>query len=282
MVSELWQRDWGIGSSPALAVDGNQVYIGWMGGTPNLLLWDIYFALSRDAGKTFSPSVRLSKRTREGEFAAGPQLLAGNNGHVYVGWMQVLGGPPPSPRDMYFVRSTDGGHTFDKTLNLSNNPQAHNLGPVMAVADDNIYVAWMSARGGNKILFSRSTDAGETFSTPRDIARDPSGTASSPRIAVIEKGTLPDPCNTEDIVYLAWHDSRTGPSEIFFSVSLDSGVTFSEPQNVSNTFSLTSGLRLVVAGNNVYLTWMVNRARNWDVFFVRGQLDLDDKLPLTQ
>jgi hypothetical protein len=266
----------GAATSLAHALDGDQVYLAWMNHSPRTAFYEIYFTRSTDGGKTFSDVVNLSQIEEPGGLSYDPQLGVGGKGYVYVVWVQGLDTTPLPSVDIYFARSTDGGDTFGERLNLSNNPRASNTGPQMVAAGDNIYIVWAGlVRGGIDIFLARSTDGGKTFGEPQNISHD--GSSANPKIAVIEKGKLPDNGITEDVVYLVWQDDTPGNSEIFFSVSRDSGTTFSEPENISNNPSFSNDAHIAAVGRNVYITWMDNPARHWDILFVRGQLELESK-----
>ncbi len=194
------------------------------------------------------------------------QLAVGANGYLYSAWSQGVYDVFPRV-DIFFARSTDGGETFSERLNLTNNPSATNAGARMVAAGDRIYIISEAISG---ILFSRSTDRGQTFSKPKNISNNPFGAANA-EMAIIESGKLVDEGITEDVIYVVW---QGGPgNRIFFSVSLDSGQTFSEPEDISNTPNYSGGPRIAAVGTNVYVTWMGNVAGRFQAFFIRGQLE---------
>jgi hypothetical protein len=266
-------RAWGT-SAVALALDGDQVYVEWASERPGLLFQEIYFARSKDGGKTFGAALNLSRSTQFLGLSRDPQLALGDKGYLYAAWAQGLGTDPRDPLplpslDIYFARSTDGGDTFDKRINLSNNPRATNTEPRMVAAGENIYIVWYDNNG---VLLARSTDGGETFSTPQKVSVNP-GSGSNAEIAVIEKRKLLDEGITDDVVYVIWG----GGPRVFFSASLDSGATWSEPENISHTRGFPSGPRLAAVGKNVYVTWMDSEPGRWSPYFVRGYLELDSQ-----
>lgn len=272
-------REWGNAGAPRLIMDSTRVYILWNGKRPDSPWDDIYFARSLNGGESFCETVNLSQIIDMNERATSPQLAVGGQGYVYALWIQGLDALyPPYPYDIYFVRSTDGGETFHERLNLSNNPQGWNINPKVVAAGDNIYIVWNGLiEGTSNILFSRSTDGGETFSAPRNLSHTP-GSAANAEIALIEKGQLLDKGIAEDVIYLVWQDGRTGYSEIFFSASLDGGATFSKPENVSNSRSYSGGPFIAAVRENIYITWMGTEAGHFKTFFTRGQLEVESKM----
>jgi hypothetical protein len=60
-------------------------------------------------------------------------------------------------------------------------------------------------------------------------------------------------------VYLVWRDFESGAippnSEIYFTRSLDGGVSFEAPQNISQTSSTTANPRIVASGQHLYIAF---------------------------
>jgi hypothetical protein len=57
-------------------------------------------------------------------------------------------------------------------------------------------------------------------------------------------------------IYLVWSSNDTGNSEIIFRSSNDSGLTFEEKMNLSNTTYYDSiNPQIIASGNNVFITW---------------------------
>jgi hypothetical protein len=90
--------------------------------------------------------------------------------------------------------------------------------------ENNVYVSWTlfpGARGSDQILFSRSTDHGQSFSVPLKISMRVANAQGSD-IAIAPDGT----------VYVVWRQFGFAPVEpdaVVFVKSTDGGVTFSAP-----------------------------------------------------
>ena len=57
-------------------------------------------------------------------------------------------------------------------------------------------------------------------------------------------------------VYVAWWSNKTGNDEVMFKASTDSGKTFSNKMNLSNSPKSDSQVaQIAAAGSNVYVTW---------------------------
>ena len=56
--------------------------------------------------------------------------------------------------------------------------------------------------------------------------------------------------------YVTWSSNKTGNDEIMFKMSADSGKTFGERMNLSNSpNSESQDVEIAASGNNVYVTW---------------------------
>ncbi len=162
--------------------------------------------------------------------------------------------------DIFFAKSTDGGETFSTPENVSNNPGFSRV-PAIAVNGNIVYTVWQDTSFGNQdIFFAKSTDGGETFSTPENVSNNP-GRSAAPAIAV-----------NGNIVYTVWQDGTDNPGsrEIFFAKSTDGGETFSTPENVSKNDGISHFPQVALDGNNVYLVWGDDTDGFKDIFFAKS------------
>jgi hypothetical protein len=153
-----------------------------------------------------------------GAFSPRVALDSGEGVNIVWGDSEVAGGK------VVFVRSTDQGFTFTAPIDVS-----RSLGvafdPEIAVdSNDTINVAWQdNAPGTSVIMYSRSTDAGQTFSDPKQVSTG-EGNATEAAIATDASGRIS----------VAWVDESPGHAEAYYARSTDGGETFSEPVDVSN------------------------------------------------
>ena len=57
-------------------------------------------------------------------------------------------------------------------------------------------------------------------------------------------------------VYVAWWTNKSGNDEVMFKASIDSGKTFGDKMNLSNSpTSESQDVEIAASGNNVYITW---------------------------
>lgn len=122
-----------------------------------------------------------------------------------------------------FVRSTDQGASFTPILDVSRSSGNASEPEIAVGPDDAINVVWEdTAPGQSVIMYSRSTDAGVTFSEPLQVSNS-SGPAVEAAIAIDSQGR----------VSVVWVDDSDGNPDAFYARSTDKGQTFSEPMDVS-------------------------------------------------
>src|SRR5579863_3167671 len=165
--------------------------------------------------QTFSTPKNVSNNS---DFSFTPQIAVDSNGTIYLAWEDDTA----TNSNILFSRSTDGGATFSAPINLSN-ASGYSFNPRIAMGSaGNVNVVWEDqTQSSTNIMFSHSTNAGVTFSTPINLSND-SADSGSPQIAV----------DTAGDIYAVWeHDSLN--LGVFFSRSTDGGATFSTPAVLS-------------------------------------------------
>src|SRR6266849_4443770 len=193
------------------------------------------------------------------DFSFTPQLAVDLGGNIYVVWEDDTN----TNSNILFSRSTDGG-TFSAPKGVSNSA-GFSFNPRIAVdSGGTINVVWQDSpdfyRTSN-VFFRRSSDAGNTFSTPMNL----SGTSSSafystPQIAVHNAGNIS----------IVW-ESDTGNLAIWFSGSSDGGATFSAPTMLSTNTGGSIDSQIAVDKNgNINVVWEDDLAGHSDISFSRS------------
>ena len=243
---------WSFG--PRILVDSHGgIDVVWVDPTPGNQ--DIFFSHSTDGGATFSMPQNLSNDAAD---SGSPQIAADTNGNISVVWES-----DDIKYGVLYSHSTDGGATFSTPVNLTTNPTG-SFGPQIAVgADGSINVAWEDDFNfQSDICFSRSTDKGATFSTPKNLSSN-AGNSFAAQVAV-------DPSGNINVV---WMDDTPGHYVIFLSRSADQGASFSSAKSLSNSSGNSSSPQIGVDANGgTYVAWQGNipPATNNHIFFSRS------------
>jgi len=243
---------------------GNWIYCTWT------QFWDygstnpadssiIYFARSSDAGLTWTGVQRINKQggncidqdyTVEGAVPA-----VGPNGEVYVAWAGPLA---VNSFKIFFDKSTDGGNTWlANDIIAANNPGGWDLGsgspsgfgvyginrangmPVTCCDLSNspyrgyIYINYLDSAGfhDRDVKFIRSTDGGNTWSTPLRVNDDPAGKEQFFTWMTVDRVT--------GYIYIVFYDRRNytdNQTDVYLARSTNGGTTWINERISSSPF----------------------------------------------
>lgn len=223
----------------------------------------IDFAVSLDEGETFSFPRRID---RSDGYKSSPALALDEDGVVYVAWVQ---NDDPfqalEAEEIFFARSSNYGQTFSIPVNVTNNAEK-SWPPDMAVdAQGTIYLVWTEGNfvEDEKLMFSVSTDGGDSFSMPRVLA-GPLGYVEGHVVAV-----------GSGIVWVAWVESASSPDPFpavaYLMRSSDSGQTFSDPVELPGLVYAIASTR----SGEVFAAWHEEPPGQdvADVYVARGEVD---------
>lgn len=237
---------------------------------------------------SFTKSINLTNNTRDSVYGQ----VASYKNNVYVVWQE---NNPDSFRDnkangiynnyrnydIYIKKSIDGGLTFTKEINLSNNP-GFSEHPQIAISGNNVYVAWIddntlsssssaTIAKNKEILFRKSIDGGNTFDKIINLSNSSNADSYNQEIAAAENN-----------VYIVWQDT-IGPtadydtasginadnnsdrissisdkknSSIVLRASTDGGNTFEKVKKLSNN-AFKSYPKITAFENSAYVVWNV-------------------------
>jgi hypothetical protein len=190
-----------------------------------------YFFSTFDGGNTWTEGKMFSSMGVWGD----PSLTFDSNGNLF--FAHLSGEPPLSGRwgDRIIIqKSTDGGLTWnDGTFTGLNRPKFEDKDWISvdltnSIYKNNLYVAWTEFDSlfvadinyKSRILFSRSTDEGETWSEALKIS-DVEGDCQDDDNTT--EGAVPA-VGPDGEIYIAW----AGPEGIVLDRSFDGGVTFGD------------------------------------------------------
>ena len=215
---------------PQLAVDDKgTLYAEYPGGTPsgfaNAAPTSILVGKSTDRGKTFA----VTEATPPGNYPEGVAMLrwsptGGPKGTLHVVWEDKPDQPAGrADRDIYYVRSTDGGATWSKGVKLNDDADPTSIHlqvtPNLAVAPNGrVTAAWWDFRDdngafANDVYATYSTDDGQTWSKNEKITDQP----INRRIGVWSNGSdmraPPGIASTDKLTIFGWDDTRLGTTD---------------------------------------------------------------------
>jgi hypothetical protein len=234
-------------------VHGSRVYVAWMAYSGNI--WDIRLVKSTDRGVTFANWVKVNNNADTVTYRQFPIPWedSRNPNLVYCSMTmdrRRYGTGYNPPRELYIAKSTDGGVTWPvntwvpDTLRLpttSLNGARISCEEQMCVSQTNgdVYVTYYDsshvAAGKLDVFFSRSTDAGLTFSRPTLVPTIGLDTSNQ-----FFNAMTSDPYGR---IHVVWRDSRNGGGRLaeYYAYSTDRGTTWSVNEQASDTATTFSG-----------------------------------------
>ncbi len=286
---------------PAVAVRDSDVHVVWYDG--RLGPPRIFYKHSEDGGTTWGSDTCLTPDTGVGYHPS----VAICGSVIHVAWTDMSAGP-----QIYYARSLNNGATWESARNIT--PAAPPLGKnlaAIAVADDIVHVAWMDARSGPCIYYTRSLDCGATWEVDRSITPVPSQFASiavsgasvhvvyadfrhgeaTPQIYYtrsIDNGVnwetevplaeafaswYPSVAVAGPHVHAVWPDNRNGDmAEIYYKHSPDGGASWETDVRLTDHPAESREPSLAVSATYAYAVWSDDRDENWEIYCKRGAI----------
>ena len=211
---------------------------------------EIFFGVSKDEGETFEFS-NLSNSPDKMSWNA---RIRSSGPNVFVVWNEMTG----KESDIIFSASSDNGNNFSTPINVSNDTrESSNAG--IAVSENNIYLIWnQETQDSTDIFYAKSAYNGITFSEPINLS-------NSTGVAQIGRDTQIAVSGSN--VFIVWYEDFIDYSDIFFTRSIDGGLTFSKPINLSQTNSKSEFPQIAANKENVFVIWHDYSQGNGDIFF---------------
>ncbi len=236
---------WGIATS------NNNLHIVWYDKRDGN--FEIYYKRSTDNGTTWGEDVRLTNDT----VYSGYPGIAVSGSVVHVVWVQGIDARGDSGCQVYYRRSTDGGQTWEPSIQLSNSIGGYYGGwfPCVAVSNQNVHVVWEDDRNGDdQIYYRRSTDNGQNWSSEFNL-RTGLGTVYA---SIAASGP-----NLHLVFYDFWNEV------VYYKRSTNNGTTWGA--NVGfPTPDVSDCPCVAVSDSNVHIVFCDGRNNHWDVWYKRS------------
>ena len=234
-------------SVPDLCVDDGIVHVVWV---DNAIDWQVWYTRSLDQGVSWETPTRVSNIP--GGYWAQYPVVAANGSNVYVAWYAPGGSAP----EIYFAVSNDSGATWPTSdILISDDDAEWSMWPSIAAWGDDVYVIWGDTKSSPtsvpEVFFAKSTDRGDTWSSPQNLTASDEHSSIGPGIVALD-----------NIVHVYFTDLRfSGTPEVFYMRSEDGGMSWTTEKPVSTVDSDSSlvqdsGGKMTVEGDRLHLTWI--------------------------
>jgi hypothetical protein len=239
-----------------IAVFGDTVYVVWLDQSDEDDETNILLKASGDGGETFGRTVNISSNANQETF---PKVAA-FEGSVYIAWN--MADDQLDERDnegLFFVRSLEGGNTFDNIIKLNHENDFGEL--QIAAFDETVYVAsgGLPSVDVNGVLFTKSNDGGRSFSEP---------------VTIDENGRFVNSLNVEvsaydeQFSYVAAQVSVSGNEEILLLEVTGNNST--KVLNLSNNPKISECPSIAIEGDNIYVVWEDMTPGNHEILYAKG------------
>ena len=239
-----------------IAVFGDTVYVVWLDQSDEDDETNILLKASGDGGETFGRTVNISSNANQETF---PKVAA-FEGSVYIAWNTADNLLDERDNEgLFFVRSIDGGNTFDNIIKLNHENDFGEL--QIAAFDETVYVAsgGLPSVDVNGVLFTKSNDGGRSFSEP---------------VTIDENGRFVNSLNVEvsaydeRFSYVAAQVSVSGNEEILLLEMTGNNST--KLLNLSNNPKISECPSIAIEGDNIYLVWEDMTPGNHEILYAKG------------
>ncbi|PKK91360.1 MAG: hypothetical protein CVV64_06220 [Candidatus Wallbacteria bacterium HGW-Wallbacteria-1] len=290
--------------TPVTAISGDEIYVAWSdtrddsswSGRPNS---EIYSRRSLNRGASWEPVLRLTNSLEESARPAASSSATGSvlawqdfrdkNHEIYLGWFSPGGG------------TWSGDIRLTRDTNLSTWPTVVQKGENIYVAwadsadgDNDIYISYSHDMGLTWAPMVKATDNSSDSIKPA-LAMTPSGNLvlvweddQQLNRAVYAKVWSENPLEITDSQPISGSLTSTGPvvacddmgrvvaawtaavdstrTQFHYSTSLDGGIHFTAPINLSSHAGTTSGISIASSGSTIYTAYGDDREGLQDIY----------------
>lgn len=240
----------GTSVSPAVAVNGANVYVVWKDDTPGN--YEIYFRKSTDYGATWQAKQRLTNYAGN---SFDPRVAV-SGANVYVVWEDETS----SNFEIYFRQSTDDGATWQATKRLTNNAGS-SRDVEIATGGADVYVVWEDDSPGHyEIYFRKSADYGASWQGKKRLTNNLFW-SRQPSLAVSGSN-----------IFVVFAENSEGSAEIGHLKSGDYGATWNASEKITNTTGVSAGPDIAFGDSKRFVVFVDDTSGKYVIFIANSPL----------
>ncbi|MEW6683834.1 MAG: hypothetical protein AB1451_13080 [Nitrospirota bacterium] len=209
------------GGQRSVAVFGSTVYLVWNDDREGQGNEDVYLAVSRDRGQTFTgPALRVNDDNGTAPQRA-PSVAVDGMGRAVIAWLDGRHDPTPNDAELLFdvyiatVNASGSGPVTvggNQRVTIAGTPEERDPSVALALAPSgNLYLAWGDGSGGDTDILvakgTRNASGGFDIAQPPTRANDNTfSDQSRPTVAV----------DAAESLLVAWNDRRSGDQDVYW------------------------------------------------------------------
>jgi hypothetical protein len=236
----------GNGSRPALVTQNSSAAVTWQE------------AIEVAVGRANAGPWQMNESNFD--YVDDPTVAINEDGSVGVAWCDN------AQKDVFFQSyDRDGRPRMPAPINVSRSPTIFSWLPRLVLTDEQVFLLWQEivfsgGSHGGEIFFSRSTDAGRSFSAPLNLSRSIGGDGKG-RLNEQhwDNGSLDLARGVDGKLFAAWTEYG---GALWISRSLDDGESFATPALVAGSNEQAArGPSLAATREALYLAWSAGEER---------------------
>lgn len=214
---------------------------------------EIYYKKSNDNGKTWSNDVRLTADYNPSYY---PDF------EVLGIYQYVVFEDRGVDYNICLLTSNDAGEAWSAKTFVTSSTAASEK-PSITAAEGSLYLTWQEKHSGfYQIFFRKSIDNGEAWGKIRQLSLDETNSIN-PRIYNYDKNLV-----------VIWQQSVNETFHIYYSISNDTGETWSENKAIISNMSCYNH-EIGGQGNNIHIVWQNYYQAAWSDIWYLGNETFD-------
>ncbi|HEY3250984.1 MAG TPA: T9SS type A sorting domain-containing protein [Ignavibacteria bacterium] len=232
---------------PSIAVLGSTLHVVWT--DERNRNFDIYYKRSTDDGTNWGPDVRL---TNNPSFSMLPSVTVSTSA-LHIVWHDNRDGN----NEIYYLRSTDGGSSWDTASRLTNSPWESRYASISSSGQD-CHLVWNDLRTGSwEVFYKCSTDDGISWSADTLLSGGP------------QFSEFPTILSSDQILHVVWFDIRDNNWEIYYKPSYYGGTFWEEDTRLTYGAGISWFPSVAVSGPILHVVWSDERSGNYEIYYKR-------------
>ncbi len=176
------------------------------------------FLLAPSAWADWQPAKRITWTSGDSSV---PRAVLDSLENLHVVWEDDT----PGNYNVYYKKSTDGGDSWTSAKRITWTVNSSSRPAIAVDSLDTLHVVYEDTSSGNyEIFYRRSTDGGDTWSTPKRLTWT-AERSWDPAVAV----------DSSDVLHVFWADAIPGNFEIYYRKSIDGGASWSANERLTWT-----------------------------------------------